>query len=51
MAAAGFAAFLYYYDLWWLLVLLLIVLALGLVQWFGPWLWKQGKRLIEWAKE
>ena len=47
----GFAGFLYYYDLWWLLYLLLIVLALGLVQWFGPWLWKQGKRLIEWAKE
>lgn len=26
-------------------------LALGLVQWIGPWLWKQGKQLIEWAKE
>lgn len=44
----GFPAFLYYYDLWWLLRLLLVVLALGLLQWFGPWLWKQGKRLLRW---
>lgn len=41
----GFAGFLQFYDLWWALYLLLIVLALGLLQWFGPWLWQQGKRL------
>lgn len=43
----GFPAFLYAYDLWWLLWLLLAVLALGLLQWFGPWLWQQGKRLLQ----
>lgn len=47
----GFAGFLYGYDLWWALYLLLIVLALGLVQGLGPWLWRQIRRLIEWAKE
>lgn len=47
----GFPAFLYYYDLWWLLWLLLVVLALGLLQWFGPWLWRQGKRFLRWIRQ
>lgn len=46
----GFPAFLYYHDLWWMLWLLLIVLALGLLQWFGPWLWQQGKRFMRWIR-
>lgn len=45
----GFAGFLQHYDLWWALHLLLAVLVLGLAQWFGPWLWRQGKRLVDWA--
>ncbi len=44
----GFPAFLYHNDLWWALYLLVAVLALGLLQWFGPWLWLQGKRLWTW---
>lgn len=46
----GFPAFLYANDLWWLLWLLVLVLALGLIQWFGPWLWQQAKRLWAWLK-
>lgn len=46
----GFAAFLYYYDLWWAVRLLVIVLALGLLQWFGPWLWQQGVRIWHWLR-
>jgi len=46
----GFPAFLYFNDLWWALYLLLAVLVLGLLQWFGPWLWQMGKRFLAWAK-
>lgn len=46
----GFYGFLQYYDLWWALYLLLAVLTLGLLQWFGPWLWQQGKRLVRWLR-
>lgn len=48
---SGFAGFLQCYDLWWLLWLLLIVLALGLLQWFGPRLWQQGKRFFSRTKD